>query len=1056
MTKRGDTLKIGFVLKRMLKDKKGMADTSGRTYTEEEVEMMLEIRDNILEKKYLKEILQQAAILKEAGVDNEQIKQRSLKKLRDEKLATETDEKKIELALHMLDEKIKEIFPSVKDAAAKALDEEEKRYHREDIRPDFEEYGTDWLHAWKGLEGWKKTIEGPKRIRKKYVDYNRVRLKATVEKPLTELVKIGRSPKNVISYVGERSRNILRGDWGFANKKEDKDVQAGWIFVFMTILLYLMDMFLGFNGINIQRFIDNLTFLGGVESYFGWFFNAIVITLLIAYWVLYRPGTNEFISWFLVAETISLIIFMGGMGTMLIHLAFCIAFYFLYIRYFSPKVFGTSETESHATANYIFFFLLAFDYFGYGLLAYFIDNPVIANRLIIPIWFYFALIFTHQQKRTFMISMVIFIVIMMNVFYFVGGIEGLRSMGATLTEDEKQEGINFFVTGWSNVKDTFKKAWYGFRDDLDSRLIYASGGYYQGRVERNKVGPLGVYIEELQSSQPRYYQEEDVIIWGTIKAISLGEAINLDVNCHKQYEESYATSRKPNYPFTMFNKETRDFECIFKEGKVNVGWWDSWEMDFYPFHVVMAFPLDIDGLSTKRNFADIEYRHLKLGSNTLTVDASFDFETLAYLKSYYMDLDRKRSMVREGLDPFVEFNIKDKDPIAVYTDGPVIIGMETTSPIIEVSKGAVSNPRLGVTLENKEGWDGVIEGISELVILMPPGVEIKDLDDDCTYDFKEYEKICSKEGELCCYDSSLVKDISDVRADGLNKVLEAKRGSCETLVYQPCVQTCKEGKVDATTEANCRYKRCKEAYTSCVEDCEILFEGDKEGELYNAYALDVDSTIRYWNIKRIPYTFHFFPWKSKGSVFRDIDRFRSFSCSLNVKGGSEEEGGVLENTPITVKYFRTKARYYYTLQKDIDVLIQESPGTGAEISPIKDLRDDIESPTNFKIKKRDIKLGQDVLMTWKAPVDRENIKSYKVYRVNLDILNETFYDKELEYDKIIKKFWFDKKEDRIDYNETNKVEEAGTYRYYVVSVGEVDGEEVESRPSQVIEVKVKK
>jgi len=631
----------------------------------------------------------------------------------------------------------------------------------------------------------------------------------------------------------QRSKEFLRGEWEDAGKGA-----GGWMFILLTVLLYMFDIFFRYNGLNIQRFLDNLYFTS-IESYIGWFFNSIVLTLLIAYYVIYRPKPQEFISWFLVAETLSLIIFMGGMGTALIHLSFVIAFYFLYIRY---------SSEDKASANYIFFFLLAFDFFGFGLLAEFVKNPIISNRLIIPIWFYFALIYTHEKERTFWINLVIIIVILMNVFYFVGGINGLRSMSATLTEEEKQEGINFIRTGWKNVRDTFSRAIEGFRADLEAQLTYASGGYYKGRVERNKIGPLGVFIDKLKASQPRYYEEEDAIVWGTIKALSLGEGINVKVDCHKKGEEKYASRVVPKHeeqPFTMYSRETRDFECVFEYSET------PWFSDF--------------------------------GIHTITADAEFNFGTLAYLKSYFMDIERKRSMVREGLDPFKEFGIKDTEPVAVYTDGPVIIGMETTSPIIEVGEGMVTQPRIGVTLENKEGWEGKIRNITELVLLTPPRViiNLEDEDHPCTVKFKKYTKD------------------------------DCEKKSCVNFVEKPCKQVC--GHKKGAAETSC-LSQCAKNLKNCKDDCKILFEGEKrEGKVedYNGYTLDT-SKIDVRN------------------MFKDIDRYRSFSCRLTAK--TEEGKNVLGNTPITVKYFRAKARYDYVISKDIDIQVQSEAGTAVDVS----------------------------------------------------------------------------------------------------------------------------
>lgn len=686
---------------------------------------------------------------------------------------------------------------------------------------------------------------------------------------VTRGIKAVRWYKRAPERVGTKTKEILRGQWGEAGQA------GGWMFIFFTIVLYMLDIINGFDGINIQRFMDNLAFTS-IESYIGWFFNSIVVTLLIAYYVIYRPSDHtEFISWIFVAETISLILFMGGGGgTMLIHLGLVMAFYWLYIRH--------ENKEDIAKANYIFFVLLFFDFFGYGLLSYFINNPAVSNRLIIPIWFYYSLIYTKEQERTVWINFLIIIVILINVFYFMGGIDGLKNMQDYMTEDESQEGFNFWRTGYDRVIETLSSVYDGFQQGLDKQLEYASGGYYKGKVEKNKIGPLGVFIDEVKSSQPRYYTGEEVVLWGKISADSLNDnGINVNVNC-VHFDDSLFDSSKysqdvsPDRTFTIYTNEVRDFECRFKDLS------DSWIFD--------------------------------IGIHNIGVLAEFPFETLAYLKSYYMDVDRRRNMVREGLDPFKEFQIQDTDPVATYTDGPVIIGMETTSPIIDVGTGIVTKPRLGITLENKEGWNGKIRSLTELVILTPPGVEIKTPKSDCTIAFEKYSKDdCSNSG--CCYDSNNIDDKGDIKYVELKSNYKTSKGSCERYVFKECVDVCIGD--DKSKESSCNIS-CTKNYESCVNDCNILFEGDSDKD-YNAYSLNLDQAVAPMEVV--------IGTRNQGDIFKNIDRFRSFSCRLTTDADK-----VLESSPFTMKDFRVKARYNYTVTKEVEVQVQSQGGTVSQTS----------------------------------------------------------------------------------------------------------------------------
>ena len=60
-------------------------------------------------------------------------------------------------------------------------------------------------------------------------------------------------------------------------------------------------------------------------------------------------------------------------------------------------------------------------------------------------------------------------------------------------------------------------------------------------------------------------------------------------------------------------------------------------------------------------------------------------------------------MVREGLDVFKQFDIKDTKPMPIYTNGPAEIGMETTDSLISVSDDYSVYPRFSLSIQNRKG-----------------------------------------------------------------------------------------------------------------------------------------------------------------------------------------------------------------------------------------------------------------------------------------------------------------------------------------------------------------
>ena len=179
----------------------------------------------------------------------------------------------------------------------------------------------------------------------------------------------------------------------------------------------------------------------------------------------------------------------------------------------------------------------------------------------------------------------------------------------------------------------------------------------------------------MQSTNARYYEDEDVIVWGTVKARTLDDSINIQIGCEVRKDKDNkipADKIDPEREFQVFALEELDFACTFDRCKL--------EKD-----------------------PECESATLKKGSNTITTFADFNFETLAYLKMYFINNERKRAMIREELDIFKEFDIKDKNPVPVYTNGPVAIEMGTSSPLVGVSdeEGTIVNPRFTISIENR-------------------------------------------------------------------------------------------------------------------------------------------------------------------------------------------------------------------------------------------------------------------------------------------------------------------------------------------------------------------
>jgi hypothetical protein len=414
----------------------------------------------------------------------------------------------------------------------------------------------------------------------------------------------------------------------------------------------------------------------------------------------------------------------------------------------------------------------------------------------------------------------------------LAGIEGVREGIPSL--GEMYSGFKTRI-----IQEPIEKISTATRAWLTGRIEYA----ITGKVEENQYEPLGVYLERVQSAEPRFYDDENVVIWGSVKGRTLDDPINIKVGCYVKDDDKkiYADVVEPDKKFSVFAMEEQDFACRFN----------------------------------KCLLEDNNECILNEGSNFIKTFADFNFETLGYLKVYFINRERRRAMVREGLDVFKQFDIRDTKPAPIYTNGPAEIGMETTGPLISVSDNYLVFPRFSLSIQNRAGWEGTIKQLRELVLFFPKGVELEipiNYDDEdghpCNKKFKKYEK------DNCEVDS------------------------CEKIVYGDCMGVC-EGFDEEGAEYNSCERTCDDALAKCKKDCEGLFkEQDQE---YTGYYLDLDDVkVR--------------------DEFKDFEKFKRFNCRINPIPSE-----VLENAPITTKFFRVKARYNYTVEKPVTVNIEKLP-----------------------------------------------------------------------------------------------------------------------------------
>ena len=527
-----------------------------------------------------------------------------------------------------------------------------------------------------------------------------------------------------------------------------------------------------------------------------------------------------------------------------IHAAYVIFFGFFYIK---PR-------ESPPIWHVAIPTFLIFDFFGYGFLwgTDYLWLKFIPVLVLAVIFYCYARTEDWFAILTFIVLVTVLLILSLQTY-------GYEATGT----------INFKQRSGTDFTDFFGSLAGKTKELIEGRIDIATGGLYRGNVEKNRYESLGVYFNNIRAADPRYYTDEPITVWGTIRSKTYQDAVIVNFSCYRWKGDKKIPADKtvPDFEFPIFTLEELDTQCTFLP-----------------------------------HFGD-EEKEIKPGQNTITFSAEYNFGTDAYIKAYFIDRDRFRASARENIDPLTQYGIKEKNPVPVFTNGPVEIGIEQL-PLITVSEQYNIKPSIGITLTNRKEitdkdknlitrWDGKIKNITELVLLVPPGVEISNfelckskdpaekLECPCTMPFEEYT-------ETHC------------------------KNTCSKDLFDPCRKACIEAFGDIKQNSCSNNKDCEsclgECQTTkerCEKECDFLFSTTGEENLkgkYKGYALDVGS-IEFKDLNK------------------DIDKHRSFRCRFDA---SQK---VLDQNPVTTRYFRVRARYNYLLENSVSVSV-ESPRAG--------------------------------------------------------------------------------------------------------------------------------
>ncbi|MBD3203304.1 hypothetical protein GF327_03355 [Candidatus Woesearchaeota archaeon] len=457
----------------------------------------------------------------------------------------------------------------------------------------------------------------------------------------------------------------------FKTTEDIPGIQLFFIWVLSLLFWYIDVAILKFNGIDPHVWINTRLIKLIFES-------LLTILFIVALFLTYNlKNKRDFFSNILLSGVIiSIVLFDRNISTILHLMVSSIFILFFY-----------SRSENKTAFKNIITFLIVFDFFGYGLIDIFFNpNPAVFSRVIIPIWPLFVLIYGTAKTKSIGWWFVWFV----SVFFWV---VLLVDIPVNLAQGYSSYLPEYDIrVGWNKIKDTAGKiitgAIFSVQAAWQRSIINATGEYYGGNQERSETRPLGVYLKEPETDMQRYFVGDPVSVWVPLKATTLDKTIDITIDCYA------------------------------KDGEDNIFPADNIDPSF------------IDVYSKEDYFISCDFNNLAEGYYEITIKASFNFLTSTRLRVFLMNKETVRALRREGKEIFDEYPFIE-NANAVYTEGPVELGMETVSQpiIIDPSKG--SSPYIGITLGNL--WDGIISEVIMLELTTPDGTQLDTSPSSCDF-----------------------------------------------------------------------------------------------------------------------------------------------------------------------------------------------------------------------------------------------------------------------------------------------------------------------------------
>ena len=466
-------------------------------------------------------------------------------------------------------------------------------------------------------------------------------------------------------------------------------------FIFSALAIWIIDAFWGYIGVAQFMFKPR-----DIYNMSAW--SAFIIIMI--YHIFKNRDSLDVGEWISYGIAILTLIFVAFTGTLnwigLIHLAFIIAIWWKIVK----------DHEDKITSNIMLSFLIIADFYRYVILKSFVPMTAVVIIMAVPFLLIYTIMYCWEkfpERRLTKYAFLALVTVMILLNW-----ESISIASTAIVQGE--EGVNV-ANPWNVITGVWHGFWGGFVSDIikagERQLDYATGGYYTGMVEENEdpENQLGVYLENVEAADNTFFETEAVSVWGDLKARTLDQPIYVHMSCESGDRKGTIMQTQLANPegYKIDKLEQTGFECRFRQNQ------------------------------------------LKVGSNTIKIKADFTFQTYAYIKTYFMDIERIRALRREDKDPLAQYGITDKKPTGVFTNGPVKLGMGTIDPPVGLGTGINPYDYIGITVEKQ--WPGSIKNITNVTIQIPKVLKLEADGNEEVFCKGEFEKVGEDDGGYVTY-----------------------------------------------------------------------------------------------------------------------------------------------------------------------------------------------------------------------------------------------------------------------------------------------------------------